>query len=1192
MNRLAAAILLSIMILSGVAEVSAQESRLRVFNWRGENLEYERDGDLGTTRLTEFWCMSDSLVVTADLAERRENEVSGKDDFFLRGNVVAEEGATRITGERGKYDRFSDVATVAGSVLIIDGETEITCDEADYDRTGQLIHLRGEVEINQPGARLNADRMVYHRETGFAEAWGAVELEDIENRTLLAGEHGSYDRESGEAMMDRNPSLFQAEAGDSIRVTAALMRQFGRDSVSVAVGDVRYLRGTTEALCDSAVYYRDEDRLLLFGEPRMIRSGSVLSGDSLDLRFVDGEVDHMRVAGDARFQGEPADARVFPGERSEITGDRFDIEFEGGDIRQVAVQGNPRSLYIPEVEEGGRASVNEAHGDSMLLRFEHDDLDEVRIFGTAQGSYRYLDDWEADLVPPDSLRGRTELPEFEDLAQVINYRARDIIYHAAAERAYLEGEAEVESPDFTLRAKTIRFDSRDDFLDARGEPLLIDRGDELYGRLMEYDIDEKVGLVHEGATRYGEGFYTGERLKKRPGDLVHAHSCGYTTCDLEDPHFHFRVDRMTIRPGDKIVGAPVRFYLGDIPLFYLPFLFNDLGRGRHSGFLQPDFEFGISLDENKPQRFIRDLGYYWALGDYADATLRGNFEENRSLFGSLSYRFYRRYFMGGAVRSSFTYDVKRDLISDAFHWGLTGTHSQNFGERSKLNATVDFASSESLLDIDNYTVEQVIDQKLSTNLSFSRKWDNLSLNTSYSRTQYLNREDDDPETDKVLVSESTPLSLSATPIPLFPGLAAQDGFSGALGKLKFTPRLSYSRKRDTKESGHSTTESASTGTSFGLSFKLGVINVRPSVGASENWNRSSVPVAESVLVPFGKPDDPQGGTPLSPLGESGDLDSGELLVQQGGEFSHRWNASTAISTRFYGLFYPRIGKLTGIRHTVAPSASWNYSESRGKSFSLSRRVGLTLDNSIDLKFGEGEEVRRQSGLLTWNLSTGYDLEKTREENPWSTLSSSVQFNPLRNFSLSLRQSFDPNRSEKLSTTISGNLSLSGQIEYGHVEKAEQLRNIVTRREGNAPAAADTLEADFLDEGDGDDFDPNAPLAESAATQPGESHSWNLSSSFSLNRTRSGSPSPTVNLRGGIALTENWALDYRTSLSLDSGNMGAQTIRLTRDLHCWAASFSRVVFQDREQYYLRIYLKAHAQDIKIESGDRSAGYGGY
>ena len=57
-------------------------------------------------------------------------------------------------------------------------------------------------------------------------------------------------------------------------------------------------------------------------------------------------------------------------------------------------------------------------------------------------------------------------------------------------------------------------------------------------------------------------------------------------------------------------------------------------------------------------------------------------------------------------------------------------------------------------------------------------------------------------------------------------------------------------------------------------------------------------------------------------------------------------------------------------------------------------------------------------------------------------------------------------------------------------------------------------------------------------------------------------------------------------------MPSQSIHVTRDLHCWEATFSRLVFQGREQYYFRIFLKAHPEDIKIESGDRSAGYGSF
>jgi len=1190
--------------LLAVALVAAgQEGRTRVFTWKGDNLEHQRHGQVSSTQLTNFWCQSDSLVVTADLAERRVDAAATTDEFFLRGDVVAVEGATRITGETGYYDRNSDVATVSGAVTITDAATVIHCAEAVYERGQQLIHLVGDVDIAQGDSRLRAQRVIYHRATGFAEAFDDVELDERGGDTVLRGQHGSYDRQRDEAVMDASPLLLRTSEGDTVRVTAARMREMRPDSLAIAVGDVRYLRGPTEARCDSALFYQAEDRLLLFGEPRVLRKGSTLAGDTLELFFREGEIQRMHVSGRARFRDRPADARVFPGQQSEIRGDRFRILFREGEISSVEVQGEPSSTYISPLADGGRASLNEAAGDSMLLRFSADDLDEVRIFGHAAGRYRYLDDWPARWAPADSAAALAladsagAVARFAAMAAAIEYKADEIIYQAVQERAYLADNAEVTSPDFTLQARTIRFDARDDFLDARGEPVLIDNGEQLYGSLMEYAIDEKVGLVHSGTTRYGEGFYAGERLKKVPGDRVHAYACTYTTCDLAEPHFHFQVDRMTIQTRDKIVGAPVRFYLGNIPLFYLPYLFNDLKRGRRSGFLQPDFEFGITLSDNKPQRFVRDIGYFWAANDYADLTLRGNFEERRSLFGTGSLRYYQRYFLGGSVNSNFSYDARRDLVNDAFSWGLHGTHIQDLSERTKLNADIDFVSSEALRDIDNYTVEQTIDQRLTSNAAFSRKWDNLSLNSSYKRTQILNQEDDDPDTDNLLLEETTPLSFSATPLPLLPGLHGRDGLRGALAGLKLTPRLSYSRNSKKYETRRLVTESASTGSSLGFSFKLGLLTVRPGLSASENWNRSSAPVTVTGLAPFGKLEGLADGiSPLSPAGESAALATVTGTADRDGEFSHRWSASTGVSAKLFGLFYPHIGRLTGIRHTVSPAATWNYAESRGKTFTLGRSISLSLDNSLDLKLGEGETAERRPGVANWNLSTGYDLTKKSTGRAWSALSSSFQLNPLPNFSLAMRQSYDLNENEKLSTTLSGNLSFSGSFSYGTIARTEQRRNVVLQREGAAGAANAPVAAPPAD------FDPNAPLREEGpappaaagdtGAAPGGSQRWNLSSSFTLNRTPSSAPSPTVNLGGRVDLTDNWSLDYRTSLSLADGVLGTQSIHLTRNLHCWEATFSRLVFQGREQYYFRIYLKAHPDDIKLESGDRSAGFGGF
>jgi len=1195
------------------AEEPPPPPRSRIYMIEGDDLQHRRQGDLSITTLTNARLESDTLVITAKRAERQENPRRQRDEIFLYGDVHAEEGQTRIWGQEGHYDHMLDAATVSGEVRILDGETEIFCREAIYERQKQLILLAGDVEIHQEGDLISAQRIIYHRRTGFAEAFVDVSLWDTGSETVLRGQHGSYDREREIALMDEEPLLVKVEGrGDTIRVSSRTMRQLRGDSLAVAVGDVRYLRGRTEALCDSALYHMDEDRLLLYGEPKLLQGDSELTGEELELFFADGELIAMNIDGDARFQDEPADARVFPGLRSDIVGQRFHVSFEEGEIREVEVRGGPRSLYIPPVEEDGRAAMNDVSGDSMLLRFAGGELEEVRIFGSAQGSYSYLDGWREELSEADSLEAvlpPADAPadsasdaDFESRAQTIIYKARDIIYESSKERVYLEGEAEVESADFVLMAKTIRFDARDDFLDARGEPVLIDNEDRLYGRLMEYDIDRRHGLVHEGATRYGEGYYTGERLKKVDDDLLHAQNSTYSSCELADPHYHFEFDRMTIRVRDKVVGGPVRFYLGEIPLFYLPFIFNNLQRGRRSGFLQPDFEFGITLKDDKPQRFVRDIGYYWALSEYAELLARGDFIEDRSLFGSFTYKYYRRYFLNGSIRSHLSYDVNRSLASDSFSWGLRGSHSQDIGERTKLTANVDFVSSESLRDIDNYTVEETINQRLNTNVGFTRKWDHVSLNTSYNRTQILNQEDEDPGTDNLLVDERTPVSISTTSIPLWPGGERQGGISGALAKLKLKPSVRYSRSRKTYETRRTVDESASTGSSLGFNWKLGFLNVRPSVSASENWSRSSVPLSVEQGVPFGKGENPIGGTPVSPDGETDALSTAEVEEAQDGQFSHQWSASASTSTRFYGIFYPRIGRLSGLRHTIVPSVSWQYSESRSKTFSLSRSLSFSLDNVLDLKFGKGEDVVRKTGILNWSMSTGLDLTKSGDEDPWRNLSSSVRLSPFPGFSMQMGHSFNLNTGEKISTTMSGNFSLSGGFAYGKVEKAEVDRNIVSEREEGiiAEESREEAEMDEWEEQDRprqprDGFDPLAPLSQGKRAGSGDTggkQSWNLGASFSLNRTRSSSPSPSVAVGGSISLTENWHIDYRTNLRLEDGELGSQSLSVIRNLHCWEASFSRLVYQGQEQYYFRIYLRAHPEDIKIESGDRSAGFRGY
>ncbi len=57
-----------------------------------------------------------------------------------------------------------------------------------------------------------------------------------------------------------------------------------------------------------------------------------------------------------------------------------------------------------------------------------------------------------------------------------------------------------------------------------------------------------------------------------------------TACDDSIPDYHFAA-REIKRTGSFVVARPAVLYIGDVPVMWLPFLFQDIRGGRHSGIL-------------------------------------------------------------------------------------------------------------------------------------------------------------------------------------------------------------------------------------------------------------------------------------------------------------------------------------------------------------------------------------------------------------------------------------------------------------------------------------------------------------------------------------------------------------------------------------------------------------------------------
>ena len=83
----------------------------------------------------------------------------------------------------------------------------------------------------------------------------------------------------------------------------------------------------------------------------------------------------------------------------------------------------------------------------------------------------------------------------------------------------------------------------------------------------------------------------------------------------------------------------------------------------------------------------------------------------------------------------------------------------------------------------------------------------------------------------------------------------------------------------------------------------------------------------------------------------------------------------------------------------------------------------------------------------------------------------------------------------------------------------------------------------------------------------------------------------ANLVWRMRMTPAWNVNYSTSYDVTNRDFGVQQFSLTRDLHCWTATFSRTFAPSGEaEFYFRLSVKDQ-KELYIERGTRTGSVGG-
>lgn len=817
----------------------------------------------------------------------------------------------------------------------------------------------------------------------------------------------------------------------------------------------------------------------------------------------------------------------------------------------------------------------------------------------------------------DTARRKPKAPMFND---IIDGKAADsVVFDARNKMIYSYRSGDVTYQGMNLKADFMRVDMQTKDIYAHGyldsvdgeatqtHPEFSDGGSPYSMDTITYNLDSRKAKIKGIATQEGDGWLVGGSVKMHPDETIHIGDGMYTTCEHTDhPHFYLAMTQAKVIPGKKIIAGYSYLVIEDVPTYIgIPEFFFPISTGPKSGILMPTY------GEDAKGFFIRDLGYYFKIGEHMDLALRGGFYTLGSWEVSAVSQYVKRYKFRGNFNLQYSAIRTGEKGEPDFvqqnNYKIQWTHSQD----AKANPGSTFSASVNLTSsgYSRYSatsVNDILATQTNSSISYSKNWEgtpfSLALNLSVSQNSR----------DKTIAVTLPTITFN---VASFNPLKRKE----AVGKTRWYEKIkmSYSMKLtntvNTKEDEIFTKETLNK-MKHGIQHTIPIstslslfnyINVSPSFNYTERWYFKKVR---------------QEWNEETHKVETLDPEYGFWRL-------YNYNASVSANTTIYGTYVSKKKerKLQAVRHTLTPNVGFSYAPDFSR-----QRYGFyeTVQTDTTGKFkvyspftdnAFGVPGSGQQFSLTFGLSQSLEAKiRTKDTVKKVKIIDQLSINGSYNFLAdSMRLSTLP---ISLRTTIYNNIALNISLTLDPYEVSPQgvrydklmwARGLPGRvqsaswsfgytfksRENKATVAGNditSLPAEYFNSWS----DPYGQLNPAMRRQwmAGQYYDfsipWNFGFNYSIsynaqyvNNGTTGyrkNINQTINFNASVKLTPKTMITATSGFDFTSRKMSMTSIAITRDLHCWQMSFTWIPFGAHRSWAFNIGVKAASlADLKFD-----------
>ncbi len=353
----------------------------------------------------------------------------------------------------------------------------------------------------------------------------------------------------------------------------------------------------------------------------------------------------------------------------------------------------------------------------------------------------------------DTIRPKDSLVLKETLTDIVTYSATDYIKtNRKKKQMFLYNNAKITYGDIEIEAGKIIINYQKSEIYAFGikdslgytQPPVFTQGQSVVKPdSIRYNFKTRKALIFNSRTEQNDMNIKSERTKKENDSVYYISEAIITTAkNLDDPEYHWRLRKGKFIPGKKIIAGFTNMYIYGVPTpIAVPFAYFPMAEGRKSGVVIPTFG-----ENNRRGYFLQNGGYYFALSDYFDLTLLGDFYTNGSYGYNVSTTYNVNYRFNGQFnfRHENLIDSERGFPDYAKTkiYNLRWNHSQDSksNPNSRFSASVNLGSSDYYNNsINQFNVGNNLVNTLNSSITYNKIFPGkLGLNFSAAATHSQN----------------------------------------------------------------------------------------------------------------------------------------------------------------------------------------------------------------------------------------------------------------------------------------------------------------------------------------------------------------------------------------------------------------------------------------------------------------------